>query len=159
MVSELKFIVDNNVGKLAKWLRMMGYDTLFFSGSDDSHMVTTALAEGRVILTRDTQIMRRRVVTDGRLKVILIRSDEPEQQMRQVVEALNLDCQFRLFTICLECNQPLVERSKQQVQELVPPYVFQTRSQYMECPTCHRIYWRGTHWQAMTKKLEKFMKG
>ena len=159
MVSELKFIVDNNVGKLAKWLRMMGYDTLFFSGSDDSHMVTTALAEGRVILTRDTQIMRRRVVTDGRLKVILIRSDEPEQQMRQVVEALNLDCQFRLFTICLECNQPLVERSKQQVQELVPPYVFQTRSQYMECPTCHRIYWRGTHWEAMKKKLEKFMKG
>ena len=159
MASNLKFIVDNNVGKLAKWLRMMGYDTLFFNGSDDSHMVTTALAEGRVILTRDTQIMRRRVVTDGRLKVILIRSDEPEQQMRQVVEALNLDCQFRLFTICLECNQPLVERSKQQVQELVPPYVFQTRSQYMECPTCHRIYWRGTHWEAMKKKLEKFSKG
>jgi uncharacterized protein with PIN domain len=156
LINNLKFIVDNNVGKLAKWLRIMGYDTLFFNGSDDSHMIATALAEGRVILTRDTQIMRRRVVTNGQLKAILITSDEPEQQMRQVIRTLGLDCQFRPFAICLECNQPLVERSKQQVKELVPPYVFQTQSQYMQCPACHRIYWRGTHWQAMTKKLEKF---
>ncbi len=149
--------MDINVGKLAKWLRIMGYDTLLFNGSDDSRMIATALAEGRVILTRDTQIMRRRVVTSGQLKAILIKSDEPEQQMHQVIEALKLDCQFRPFTICLECNQPLLERNKQQVKELVPPYVFKTQSQYMECPTCHRIYWRGTHWQAMTKRLKKMV--
>ena len=145
------------MGKLAKWLRIMGYDTLFFNGSDDSGMIAIALAEDRVILTRDTQIMKRRVVTSGQLKAILIQSDEPERQMRQVIDSLNLDWQFKPFTICLECNQPLVERSKQQVSNLVPPYVFQTQSQYMECPACHRIYWRGTHWQAMTKKLEKLM--
>ncbi len=156
---EIKFFADNNVGKLAKWLRMMGYDTLFFNGSDDSSMIAIALAEGRVILTRDTQIMRRRVVTSGQLKAILIQGDEPEQQMCQVIDSLNLDCQFRPFTICLECNQPLLPRSKQQVKDLVPPYVFQTQVQYVECPTCHRIYWRGTHWQAMTEKLKKFMKG
>ena len=156
---ETKFFADNNVGKLAKWLRMMGYDTRFFNGSDDSRMIAIALAEGRVILTRDTQIMRRRVVTSGQLKAILIQGDEPEQQMRQVIDSLNLDCQFRPFTICLECNQPLLPRSREQVKELVPPYVFQTQAQYVECPTCHRIYWRGTHWQAMTNKLKKFMKG
>jgi uncharacterized protein with PIN domain len=158
-INNLKFIVDNNVGKLVKWLRIMGYDTLFFSGSDDSGMIAIALAEDRVILTRDTQIVERRVVTSGRLKAILIQSDEPELQMQQVIDSLNLDCQFKPFTLCLECNQPLVERSKQQVKDLVPAYVFQTQSQYMECPACHRIYWRGTHWQAMTKKLKKFMKG
>ena len=156
---ETKFIVDSNVGKLAKLLRIMGYDTLFFNGEDDSHMVATALAEGRVILTRDTQIMKRRLVTSGRLKAILIESDEPEQQMCQVINTLNLDCQFKPFTICLECNQPLVERSKEEVKDRVPPYVFRTQNQYMECPTCHRIYWRGTHWQAMTRKLEKLCKG
>ena len=156
---ETKFFADNNVGKLAKWLRMMGYDTRFFNGSDDSHMVAIALAEGRVILTRDTQIMRRRVVTSGQLKAILIQGDEPEQQMRQVIDNLNLDCQFKPFTICLECNQPLVPRTREQVKDLVPPYVFQTQVQYVECPTCHRIYWRGTHWQAMAGKLNKFMKG
>lgn len=154
-INALKFIVDNNVGKLAKWLRIMGYDTLFFDGINDSRMIATALAEGRVILTRDTQIMRRRVITSGQLKAILIKGDEPELQMRQVIDTLNLDCQFRPFTICLECNQLLVERSKRQVKDLVPPYVFQTQNQYMECPDCHRIYWRGTHWQAMTKKLNK----
>jgi len=147
------------VGKLAKWLRMMGYDALFFEGSSDSHMIATALAENRVILTRDTQVMRRRVVTSGRLRAILIQSDEPEQQMRQVMDTLKLDCQFQPFSICLECNQPLLERSKEEVKDLVPPYVFQTQSQYMECSACHRIYWRGTHWQAMTRKLEHLVKG
>ena len=159
LVDGLKFIVDSNVGKLAKWLRTMGYDTLFFEGSNDSQMVATALAENRVILTRDTQIMRRRVITKGQLKAILIQSDEPERQMRQVMDTLKLDCQFQPFSICLECNQPLVERSREQVKDLVPPYVFQTQSQYMECPACHRIYWRGTHWQAMTRKLEYLGKG
>jgi uncharacterized protein with PIN domain len=158
LIKTLKFIVDHNVGKLAKWLRIMGYDTLLFDGSNDSSMVSTALNEERVILTRDTQIMKRRVVTSGRLSAIFIQSDEPEQQMCQVIEDLNLDCQFRPFAVCLECNQPLLERSKQQVEGRVPPYVFQTQSQYMECPVCHRIYWRGTHWQAMTKKLDKFKK-
>ena len=146
------------MGKLVKWLRMMGYDTLFFDRGDDSHMVATALAEGRVILTRDTEIAKRRVVTTGRLEVILIQSDKVEQQMRQVVEALGLDCQFRPFTLCLECNQPLIERDKQEVKDLVPPYVFQSQDQYMECPACPRIYWKGTHWAAMTRKLEKLVK-
>ena len=154
-MGNLKFIVDSNVGKLAKWLRMMGYDAVFFSGSNDSHMVSAALAEGRVILTRDTRIVERRVVTSGQLRVILIASDRPEQQERQVIEVLKLNCQFRPFTICLECNQPLEERSREQVADRVPPYVFKTQSQFVECPACHRIYWRGTHWQAMTRKLER----
>ncbi len=78
LINAPKFIVDNNVGKLVKWLRIMGYDTLFFNGSNDSYMIATALAEGRVILTRDTQIVKRRVVASGQLKVVLIQSDKPE---------------------------------------------------------------------------------
>jgi uncharacterized protein with PIN domain len=154
-----KFIIDHNVGKLAKWLRIMGYDTRFFEGTDDADLVATALAEERVILTRDTQITKRRVIANGRLKAILIQSDDPEQQMRQVIQALGLDCQFGPFTRCLECNQPLMARDKQEVKDLVPPYVFKTQDQYMECPACHRIYWRGTHWQAMTRRLKRLMEG
>jgi len=158
LINAFKFIADSNVGKLSKWLRMMGYDTLFFNGGDDSLMIATALAERRILLTRDTRIMKRRVITSGQLEAILVRSDKPELQMQQVIDTLNLDCSFRPFTICLECNQPLIERSKQQVKDLVPPYVFQTQNQYMECPACHRIYWRGTHWQAMNKNVEKFIR-
>jgi hypothetical protein len=138
---------------------MMGYDTLFFSGGDDSDMIATALTEDRVILTRDTRIMQRRLVTTGRLKVVFIQSDEPEQQMRQVLKTLELDIRFRPFALCLECNRPLVERSRQQVKDRVPPYVLKTQQQYMECPACGRIYWRGTHWQAMAEKLESFAGG
>ena len=151
-----RFIVDNNVGKLAKWLRLMGYDTLRFDGSDDSRMIHIALHQGRVILTRDTEIMKRRVITTGRLKAILVTSEEPEQQIRQVIESLKFDCQFRPFTLCLECNQPLIERGKEEVKNQVPPYVFQTQSEFVQCPACHRIYWKGTHWESMTRRLEGF---
>ena len=156
---EIRFIVDNNVGKLAKWLRIMGYDALLFTEEDDGKMVKVALAQNRVILTKDTQIMRRRLVTSGRLRAILVEDSDAKAQLQQVVEALNLDYQFRPFSICLECNESLVERSKDEVRDLVPPYVFNAQSQYMECPSCHRIYWRGTHWQAMSRELEKLAAG
>ena len=135
---------------------MMGYDSLFFEGGDDSHMVARALAEDRVVLTRDTGIMKRRVVSNGRLRAVLLDSEEPERQMRQLMAALDLKSQIKPFTLCLECNRLLVERGKAEVKDRVPPYVFKTQSQYMECPACRRVYWRGTHWEAMLKRLEKF---
>ena len=158
-MQEVKFIVDNNVGKLARWLRMIGYDTLLFKEKDDSKMIELALNEGRVILTRDTQITKRRLVTDGKLKAILIKHDEPKAQLRETVKTLNLDYYFRPFSLCLECNQMLIPRSREEVQNLVPPHVFETQEQYMECPSCRRIYWQGTHWQAMVKELRELTQG
>lgn len=152
-----KFIVDSNVGRLAKWLRIAGYDTLFINGIDDSGLIRIALEEGRVVLTRDTQILKRRLVASGRLKVVLIEDDEVKAQLRQVVTTLNLARHLRSFTLCLECNQPLVPKKREEVKELVPPYVFQTQNQYMQCPGCQRIYWRGTHWQRMNRELEKLV--
>ena len=143
------------MGKLAKWLRLLGYDTTFFTGKEDSQMVDIALAENRIILTRDTHILKRRPVTGGRIKAVLIKPDNPESQIQQVIEGLNLHNHTRPFVLCLECNQPLIARDLKEVKERVPPYVFQTQKEYMECPGCQRIYWRGTHWQAMTKKLQK----
>jgi uncharacterized protein with PIN domain len=135
---------------------MMGYDSLFFDSGDDSLLVRRALAEGRVVLTRDTAIMERRVVASGRLRAVLIKSEVPQRQMRQLVATLGLDCRHRPFTLCLECNQPLVARQPGEVAGRVPPYVYKTQEQYMECPACHRIYWRGTHWEAMKRQLERF---
>jgi len=134
---------------------MMGYDTVFFDGADESDMVRQAVAEGRIILTRDTEILKRRLATSGRLKVILFKTEDPEEQMRQLLRTLDLIAGARPFTICLECNVPLAERRPEEVEDRVPPYVFRTQAQYMECPRCRRVYWRGTHWQAMKKKLEE----
>jgi len=153
-----KFIVDTNVGRLARWLRIMGYDAAFINYIDDRGLVSIGLKEKRVVLTKDTQIMMRRVVTSGKLKALLIEGDEVKDQLRQVVRTMKLD-QERKFTRCLECNQPLIPRRKEEVKDLVPPYVFQTQSRYVECPSCHRIYWRGTHWQRMKRELEMLMEG
>ena len=151
---ETKFIADNNVGKLARWLRLIGYDTLLFKQKDDARMIKTALSDERVVLTKDTQFMKRRLVTNGQLKAILIKQDAPKNQIQEVVKNLNLDYHFKPFSLCLECNQTLIPRTKEEVQSLVPPHVFETQTQYTECPACHRIYWQGTHWQAMVKKLQ-----
>lgn len=134
---------------------MMGFDSLFFTGDDDSNMVKQALADGRVVLTRDTEIVKRRVISNGRLRAVLFRSEAPEQQMRQLLAEFDLIGQARPFTLCLECNQPLVERSHEEVKDRVPAYVSATQTQYMECLSCRRIYWRGTHWDAMQRKLEE----
>lgn len=155
---EPKFIVDNNVGKLAKWLKIMGYNTLLFAEKDDGKMINIALSENRIILTKDSQILKRRLVTSGRLKVVFIEEDNPKAQLQQVVTTLNLSS-FKPFSLCLECNEILIARSKEEVSNLVPPYVFKTQNQYMECPSCHRIYWRGTHWQAMSQELQNLVKG
>jgi len=156
---EIKFIVDNNVGKLARWLRVIGYDTLLFKEKDGGKMIEIALNEGRVILTKDTQIIKRRLVTDGKLKAIIIKHDDPKAQLRETAKALNLNYYFKPFSLCLECNQMLMPRSKEEVQSSVPSRVFKTQEQYMECPSCHRIYWQGTHWQAMAKELRQLAKG
>ena len=150
----MRFIVDSNVGRLATWLRIAGFDTLFAKGIDDNRLVRIALDEDRVLLTKDRQILKRRLVTSGRLKVILIEDDEVKAQLRQVLTTLNLAGQLRPFSLCVECNEPLVPREREEVEELVPPYVFQTQTQYMQCPGCLRIYWRGTHWERMSRELE-----
>jgi len=145
------------VGKLAKWLRMMGYNAVLFKDEDDGSLVRTALVQNRVVLTKDSQIMRRKVVTSGKVKAVFLDVDNPKEQLRKVIQALHLDCRFKPFSICLECNHTLVERTKEEVRGRVPPYVFRTKEQFMECPSCHRVYWRGTHWQAMNRILQRLV--
>ena len=152
---ETRFIADSNVGKLARWLRIMGYDTLFFNNINDEQLISIALKEERVILTRDTQLMRRRLVSNGELKVILVQNDNPKEQLCQIRQQLKLNSYPGQFTRCLECNQSLIPKTREEVKDLVPPYVFRTQSQYMQCPSCLRVYWRGTHWQRMRRELER----
>ena len=155
---EISFIADNNVGKLARWLRLIGYDTLLFKQKNDSQMIMTALKENRVILTKDSQFMKRRLVTSGRLKTVHIKQDDPKLQVREVAKKLNLNYYFKPFSLCLECNQEVIARDKEEVQDRVPTHVSKIQTQYTECPACHRIYWQGTHWQAMVKKLQEMQR-
>jgi uncharacterized protein with PIN domain len=153
----MKFIVDHNVGKLVKWLRMLGYDTEFFTGDDDWRMVITALRQDRILLTKDSGIMKMGVVSGGKVRAVFIESDNAEEQIRQVSSTVDLDFHTGLFTRCMECNSLLERRSIDEVKDRVPPYVFKTQDEYMECPSCRRIYWKGTHWLAMNDKLRNLV--
>ncbi len=148
------FIADVNVGRLARRLRMLGYNTLFNNEADDDELLRNALRDGRILLTRDTGIMARRVVTTGKVKAVLVESDDFKEQLWQVVRALNLAPEAEPFSICMECNVPLVARGKEEVRGLVPPHVFKTHEQFMQCPGCERVFWRGTHWKKMMGELE-----
>jgi len=151
-----RFLVDQNVGKLARWLRLLGYDAVFFTAEDDNQMVKQALSENRILLTRDTAIRRRKVAASGQLTVITFETETAEVQMRQLIEQLSLVERSQPFTRCLEDNSFLLPIDKPRVEKRVPEYTFETHDEFMECPICCRIYWRGSHWLAMQKRLAGF---
>ena len=151
-VNACRFIVDANAGRLARWLRVMGYDALYEPDIEDAEMVRVAEAEGRAIVTRDRLVMRRRAIASGRVSALLLNGERLEDQLRQVVEAYGLDASGG-FSRCIECNAPLRAVERETARSRAPAYVFETQEAFMECPCCARLYWRGTHWRNMLSEL------
>src|SRR5262249_30667217 len=137
---EIKFIADVMVGKLARWLRILGFDVVYSNTFKDDEIVRMAEADERVILTRDTGIAAQRL----RVQCLLIESDDYKQQLRQVVAAFDLKS-FSVFSRCLECNASLEDVDKEVVFERVAPYIYLTQDRFARCPSCGRVYWHGTH--------------
>ena len=154
MVSRPRFVVDINVGRLAKWLRVMGYDALFPRQADDNELVRIALRENRVLVTRDAQFALRRAARLGQLHVVYIIRDDLLGQLAQLVRELDLDSKSG-FSRCVVCNAALETVEKSKVADRLPPYVLQNQQNFMECPQCLRVYWRGTHWAEMVSQLER----
>jgi ribosome silencing factor RsfS/YbeB/iojap len=144
------FVVDVMLGTLAKWLRILGYDTLYNPDWNDHQLVRLARAENRVLLTRDRELARRRGVC-----VLLVASERLPDQIRQVVVDLQLE-PARSFSRCPVCNELLVAMDRKTARSRVPPYVARTCKTFKYCPACQRVYWRGTHWQQMDERLAQF---
>jgi uncharacterized protein with PIN domain len=137
------------LGTLAKWLRILGYDTLYDAALDDHQLVRLARAEDRVLLTRDRTLAGRRG-----LQVLLVDSEDLDGQIRQVIADLEL-VPDRSFSRCPVCNEALETIDRQAAQARVPAYVAQTHETFRHCPACGRVYWRGTHWQQMDEHLTR----
>ena len=151
---ELRFVVDVNVGRLAKWLRVMGYDTLFPRENGDNELVRVALKENRVLVTRDAEIARRRAARTGQMTVVLIEKDDLRSQLKQLVRDLDLNLSGG-FSRCVRCNDLLRPIAKRDVAERLPPYVLLTHAKFLECQECRRVYWPGTHWTNMMSELSQ----
>ena len=154
----MKFICDDNLGKLARWLRILGYDTLFSLDIEDTELVSTALKENRLIISRDNELRR---FKSAQKKLLLLSSTQPLEQLKQVLKKVNLTPEEKnLFTRCLLCNQPLVPIPKSEVEKKVPTFVFKTQENFVYCSSCSKLYWAGTHvknlkWKMIEENLMK----
>ena len=144
-----RFIADTMLGKLAKWLRIMGVDVVYDPHRPAQQLLWYAEQEDRILLTRDHRIVQRR----GAPRRLLIESDYYHEQARQVVEAFGLDRGLQTFTRCLRCNTPLRDVAKQAVMGKVPPYVYSIHTEFKCCAVCDQIYWAGTHRDNMRRQL------
>jgi hypothetical protein len=147
------FLADEMVGRLAKWLRLLGYDTSYVKGIKDDIILDLAEAQGRIILTRDTLLIRRKRCR----RYIFIRSDFWREQLKQVyIEAgLSTDA---VLTICPRCNCRLQSEANESLKSLVPPYVYSSQNSFSRCPCCARIYWAATHVQSILDELNALHK-
>jgi uncharacterized protein with PIN domain len=145
--SPTRFVVDGMLGSLARWLRLLGYDTDYVNQRDDAELVRVARAENRVLLTRDRELAGRRGV-----RALLIASQLLDEQLAQVTAAFPLPAAPHPPR-CSVCNAALIEVAPEQVAHRVPRYVLRHHRYFMHCPGCDRVYWRGSHWRNMQARL------
>lgn len=143
-----RLLVDAMLGRLARWLRLMGYDTAFWRNGSDLALIEQARAEGRLIVTRDRQLAGRRGV-----RAILVISETLDEQLAEVRAGLAGMPEPLWGTRCSECNGELDDLPHETARDLVPPYVWHTQLTFRRCPDCGRVYWKGTHWAGMQARL------
>ena len=145
------FIADRMLGRLAKWLRILGYDTAYLPQLSPQGIIHEGRRQGRIIITRDTKVVRDKQVPP----FIFIRADHFREQLRQVVEACQLDPLRFVLTRCAVCNAPLATTPREKVQDHVPPYVWETQVEFHQCPKCRRLYWGATHREHVINELQR----
>jgi uncharacterized protein with PIN domain len=145
-----RFVADVMLGRLAKWLRIAGFDVVYSNRITDDELVAFSQREGRIILSKDTRLLVRRAVR----QFIYLESDDIRAQIRQVFGVTGTASLPALLSRCLDCNEMLEKVSREKVRERVPPYVFATQTSFKRCPRCNKTYWAGTHRQAVLRTLE-----
>ena len=150
-----RFVLDVHLGKLARELRLLGFDTAYRSDRDDAGIIDCALAEGRIILTRDVGLLKHSRVTHG----YWVRSGRPEAQLPEVLRALQLASCARPFTRCLACNGLIEPVGKGALTGRVAPPILARHDRFWQCVECRKVYWRGSHYRHMMKRLARVVPG
>lgn len=150
----MKFLLTKELGRLAKWLRILGFDARYESSGNKSVAMIEALKEERILLTRNLRFGTRH----GGI-IIFVKHDGLQDQLRDVFSQIDVKLEpDRLFSRCTVCNESLAAVAKERVRQSVPAYVFEAHEDFMRCCKCQRVYWKGTHWGNAEEVLKKLIK-
>lgn len=147
------FAVDKMLGKLAKWLRILGYDTFYKNNISNANLLSIANSEKRILITRNHFFKKRK----HQIKIIFIKHDNLFDQLAELNDEIELSTD-KMFTRCPICNHKTNQISKEYVKYLVPPYVYETHDKFYNCLLCGKIYWAGTHLDNAKKFIRKILK-
>lgn len=151
---EPKFICDVHLGKLAKKLRMLGIDTLYFNVISNFEIVNISVNERRTILTRHSELLKIKAVTHG----YYIRNSDPIKQTSEVIKRFHLEKTLEYFSRCLECNTLLAAVNKEIILDRIPQKVKENKSEYSICENCSKIFWKGMHYNKMIEGINNILK-
>lgn len=147
---DTRFVLDGHVGKLARLLRMLGFDSMYRSDFEDTEIVQISADEKRIILTRDVELLKASTVTHG----YWVRSISPNEQVCEILERFDLHAQIRPFRRCMVCNSPIARVDKETVAGALPQKVRELHDEFYRCAGCRKVYWKGTHYQDMMEQIQ-----
>lgn len=150
-----RFVADAHLGGLAHLLRLAGFDTLYDNHFEDSEIARISVAEDRIVLTRDRELLKRREITHG----CYVRAIKPSLQVREIFDRLDLVRSARPFSLCLDCNVPLHPIGKADVDGRVPEGVLGRYERFVTCDQCRRVFWEGSHWKRMRALVDDLLIG
>jgi len=150
---ETRFVLDVHLGRLAKYLRLCGLDTVYRNHFTDREIIDVSLSEGRIILTRDRGILKNRKVTHG----YWIRSQNPGEQLIEVLTRFDLRKSLQPFSRCMECNGVLSDVTKEEIIRHLQPCTRKYYTEFRKCPSCERVYWEGSHYEKMKKFVDNLL--
>lgn len=145
IIKNPRFILDAHLGKLAKYLRMLGFDTLYHNDFGDNEIIEIAAKDNRIILSRDKLLLKSKSTSPG----YYVRATEKHEQLKEIVMKFNLYDQFKSFTRCMTCNTELVPRSREEVTGMVNEDTLQIFNEFFYCPVCDKVFWKGSHFERM----------
>ena len=150
-----RFVLDGHLGRLAAYLRMLGFDTWYDRYADDAQLAGISGSQCRLLLTRDVGLLKRREVEAG----YCVRSHKPHDQLREVSCRFALHSRFAPFRRCMDCNGYLYPVSKEEVIDLLPPHTRETKNEFSRCSKCQKVFWRGSHHARMLGWIEELTTG
>ena len=146
----MRFVCNSMLGRLAKWLRILGFDCAYCRGGDKGRLLRLSLAEERTILTRDESLAKTHPE-----RSLHVEAEDVETQLLEVVRKFQLQLKSTPFSRCSVCNAPLRAMSKSEAKGKVPFFVYQNHDRFAYCPDCNKFYWEGTHHKAMREKIAR----